>query len=164
MNVTSRVPSTALAKISRKTYRPRSRSTGGSLPRQVRRGNHRQLRQFFFSRVQFQVVNQDRGRHYAGFDGETGAADQGKRRGVVHVLEGCAIVAGRQNVFQGTHAKAAEAHAAHEFFVTVHEDFINQDRHADGTAALLRCDQAARFIQTGGGGEVHLADDDAVRL
>src|ERR1035437_3136828 len=96
MNVASSVPSSALEKISRKMYRPSSRSTTYPLPRHVRRGNHRQLRQFFFRRMQFQVVDQDRGGHHAGLRREAGAANQRQRRGIVLVLEGRAMVAARQ--------------------------------------------------------------------
>ena len=36
------------------------------LTRHLRRRHHRQLGQFFFHRMQFQIVDQDRGRHHAG--------------------------------------------------------------------------------------------------
>src|SRR5664280_3599017 len=137
MNVASSVPSSALEKISRKMYRPSSRSTTYPLPRHVRRGNHRQLRQFFFRRMQFQVVDQDRGGHHAGLCREAGAADQRKRRVIILVFEGRAIVARRQDVLQRAHIESAEAHAAHQFLAPVQINLVDQDGHAHRPASLL---------------------------
>src|ERR1017187_3528545 len=99
MKVASSVPSTALEKISRKMYRP-SRRTWLTLPRHVRRGNHRQLRQLFFHPMQFPIVDQEGRGPRAGFPGEGAPAAQRKRQAIVHVFEGRGIVARRQDVLQ----------------------------------------------------------------
>src|SRR4051794_32596167 len=100
MNVTSSVPSTALEKISRKIYRPRSRSTGAALPRHGRRGDYRQLGQFLFGGMQFEIVDQNRRGYHADLRREAGAADQRERRGVVHVFKGGGIIAGSKDVLE----------------------------------------------------------------
>src|SRR3954447_21387286 len=108
MNVTSSVPSTALEKISRKIYRPRSRSTGAALPRHVRRGDYRQLGQFLFGRMQFEIIDENRRGYHADLRREAGAADERERRGVVHIFECRGIVACGQNVLERAHVEAAE--------------------------------------------------------
>ena len=54
------VPSTALVRISRKTYRLMRRNTGNYAAnsfRHVRSGNDGQLRLLFFRRMQFEIVD-----------------------------------------------------------------------------------------------------------
>ena len=86
----------------------------------LRRRNHRQLRQLLFHRMQFQIVDQDGGRHHAGLGRDSRRRrSERKRRRAVQILEDRAVVARRQNVFQRARVEAAEAQAAHQFFATV---------------------------------------------
>src|ERR1039457_189443 len=96
-NVASSVPSTELVRISRNTYRPRSRTA--ALPLHVRSRHHRQLRLLLFRRMQLQIVDQDGRRHYAGFRRERRAPDQRERRLIVQEFKPRLVVARRQNVF-----------------------------------------------------------------
>src|SRR5471030_2855144 len=147
-NVASSVPSTALARISRKMYRPNSRTALGLLshqirPNQIRRRHHLEFRQFFLHRVQFQIVDQNGGRHYAGFGREPGAAHQGEGRGVTQVFESRAVVPRGQNIFQGARIQPPESQTAHEFLMAVRVNSIDQDGHTHWPLSSCRTSPAA---------------------
>ena len=123
------------------------------------------LRHFLLHRVQFEIVHDERGRDHGNLRRKSAAAEDGERRAVFHVFQLDVVVAYRNYVLERFAGEPAEAKSADEFLVAVGKHFVGENRRADGVRRTLRRrNNTPCLLDGGGGGEIHLANDDAIGL